>query len=261
MIQGVLYLWYVLVFLSLIFLIYDLIYNTPAPGVMKIAWIIIIIYTGVIGLFIYLLSCRQPLAKMHARYIESHWKQAVGSLIHCVTGDATGIIFAAAITYFFHLPNGIDLIIEYLSGFIVGWFIFQALFMLPMLGGNYLLALRKTFFPELTSMNMVMLGMFPVMLVLIAFLPEGRSPLNLVFWGIVSLATIVGAVVTYPVNSWMVARGLKHGMMTVGEEHDSHPVQPSYRLTWWMAVLMGGGTFSLMVLGIYITSLFVPLNF
>lgn len=35
------------------------------------------------------------------------------------------------------------------------------------------------------------------------------------FWGVMSLATLVGGVLAYPVNVWLVARGLKHGMGTV----------------------------------------------
>ena len=102
---------------------------------MKLAWFLVVLYTGPIGLFIYLLSCRQPLPGTHDAFIAPHWKQAVGSLLHCVAGDATGIIVSAAIVYHFGLPNGVDLIIEYLAAFIVGLFLFQALFMLDMYNG------------------------------------------------------------------------------------------------------------------------------
>lgn len=35
------------------------------------------------------------------------------------------------------------------------------------------------------------------------------------FWGVMSLAILVGGVVAYPVNVWLVQKGLKHGMGTV----------------------------------------------
>jgi hypothetical protein len=38
---------------------------------------------------------------------------------------------------------------------------------------------------------------------------------SIYFWGIMSLATLVGAVIAYPVNVWLVAVGLKHGMGSV----------------------------------------------
>jgi len=88
---GALILWFVLTGLSLIFLIYDLETNTPSMWVMKLAWILIVLYMGPIGLFIFMLSCRQPMTGTHDAFIDAHWKQSVGSMMHCVAGDATGL--------------------------------------------------------------------------------------------------------------------------------------------------------------------------
>ncbi len=207
----------------MIFLIWDLYTNTPAGRVMKMAWILVVFYTGPIGLLLYLLSCRQPLPGTHDAFIATHWKQATGSLLHCVAGDATGIIISAVVVYRFELPNGIDLIVEYISAFVVGWLIFQALFMRSMFGGDYWKAVRSTFFVETVSMNMVMVGMIPTMVVLMLVLPGADNPYHALFWGVMSVATIAGMITAYPVNSWMVARGLKHGMMSAiprPKEHD-----------------------------------------
>ena len=138
----------------------------------------------------------------------------MGSLAHCLAGDATGIILAAVLTYRFRFPNGIDLILEYTAAFLFGWMVFQALFMKSMLGGNYVVALRGTFFAEFVSMNMVMVGMIPTMVILMHAMPESRNPLHPLFWGVMSIATLVGGFTAYPINSWMVRRGIKHGMMS-----------------------------------------------
>ena len=81
MISGMLLLWYILTAGSLVFLIRGLYHNTPAMWVMKLAWVLIVLYTGPIGLFIYVLSCRQPMPGTHDQFINSHWKQSVGSLM------------------------------------------------------------------------------------------------------------------------------------------------------------------------------------
>lgn len=211
---GVLLLWFILTAASLVLVIYDLEKNTPAMGVMKLAWGLIVLYTGPVGLFIYFLSCRQPMPGTHDAYIAAHWKQSVGSLMHCVAGDATGIILGAIVTFHLGLPNGLDIIIEYIAAFIVGLFVFQALFMRSMFGGSYFTAVKKTFFSETVSMNFVMVGMIPVMAILRAKIPGGDDPAGLMFWGISSLATIAGGLTAYPVNSWLVGSGLKHGMMS-----------------------------------------------
>lgn len=212
--SGALTVWYLLTAGSLVLLIYDLFTNTPAGRVMKLAWVLVVLYTGPIGLVLYLLTCRQPLPGTHDQFIAAHWKQATGSLLHCVAGDATGIILSAAIVYHFGLPNGVDLVIEYVSAFVVGLLVFQALFMLSMYGGNYWLAVRKTFFAETVSMNMVMVGMIPTMVILMHYVPGANNPTQGAFWGVMSLATLAGMVTAYPINSWMVGRGLKHGMMS-----------------------------------------------
>jgi hypothetical protein len=41
------------------------------------------------------------------------------------------------------------------------------------------------------------------------------EPTSLRYWGIMALATLVGLVLAFPVNWWLVAAGLKHGMGTV----------------------------------------------
>jgi hypothetical protein len=38
------------------------------------------------------------------------------------------------------------------------------------------------------------------------------EPGSVRFWGTMSLAFVAGTVTTYPVNWWLVQRGLKHGM-------------------------------------------------
>src|SRR5262249_41374695 len=112
------------------------------------------------------------------------------------------------------LPMWLDLVVEYLAGFAFGLLIFQALFMRRMLGGSYPEAVRKSFLPEWLSMNGVMAGVVPVMVVLMLADMTAMEPTSLRFWGIMALATMVGAVVAYPINVWLVRMGYKHGMGT-----------------------------------------------
>jgi hypothetical protein len=266
--EGALIIWYLLTACSMVFLIWDLFTNTPAGNVMKLAWVLVVFYTGPIGLFIYLLSCRQPLPGTHDDFIKPLWKQATGSLLHCVAGDATGIILSAAIVYHFGLPNGIDLTIEYLSAFVVGLFVFQALFMLSMYG-NYWLAVSKTIFVETVSMNMVMVGMIPTMVILMHNLPGSDDPTQALFWGVMSLSTMAGMITAFPINYWMVKRGLKHGMMTAipkskdkaDDDMSSMMEMKSKKLPKIQALAIIVGTFSLLALVIWLTTLFAPITF
>lgn len=149
------------------------------------------------------------------------WSRCGSSTIHCVAGDATGIILAAAATAILGLPMWVDLIVEYCAGFACGLFIFQSLFMKSMMGGSYKQNLARSFTPEFVSMNFMMAGMAPVM----SLLMMGRDmramvPHELLFWGVMSFGVIAGFSTAYPVNVWMVARRLKHGLMTQREPHN-----------------------------------------
>ena len=47
---------------------------------------------------------KEPRPGTHEQFTTPLWKQGVGSTIHCVAGDATGIILAAVVTAMFGLP-------------------------------------------------------------------------------------------------------------------------------------------------------------
>jgi hypothetical protein len=223
----VLLVWFALTAASVAYVAWDAWRNNPELTVMKWGWLLVTAYTGPVGLTLYVLSCKEPFPGAHERFITPLWKQGLGSTIHCLAGDATGIIVAATVTGLLGLPMGIDFIVEYVAGFGFGLFIFQALFMKDMMGGSYIKAVRQTILPEWLSMNAVMAGMFPAM----AIFMMGRDmramePTYLAFWGAMSGAVLVGLATAYPINVWLVKKGLKHGMGTeraLGE--GGHPVE------------------------------------
>ncbi|MBY5698546.1 DUF4396 domain-containing protein [Rhizobium leguminosarum] len=230
--------WFALAVASTLYVAWDQYANNPEPVVMKWGFILVTLYLGPFGLLIYVLADKEPRPGTHEEFVKPLWKQGIGSTIHCVAGDATGIIIAAVIVALLGLPMWLDLIVEYIAGFAVGLFIFQALFMKNMMGGTYWENVRKSFLPEFISMNFMMAGMAPVM----SFLMMGRDmramePTELLFWGVMSLGVMAGFALAYPSNVWMVARGLKHGLMTdrgdsdhakYARENRSEPAVPAH---------------------------------
>lgn len=207
--------WFVLALGSTAYVAWDQLRNNPEPVVMKWGFILVTLYMGPIGLLLYVMADKEPHPGGHEEFIKPLWKQGVGSTIHCVAGDATGIILAAVITATLGLPMWLDLIVEYLAGFAFGLFIFQSLFMKNMMGGSYLENVKKSFMPEFISMNAMMAGMAPVMsLLMMGRDMRAMDPTELIFWGVMSLGVIAGFAIAYPVNVWMVSRKMKHGLMT-----------------------------------------------
>src|SRR5215211_4020227 len=110
---------------------------------MKLGWVLVTLYMGPVALLLYVMTDKEPRPGEHEEFIKPLWKQGTGSTIHCVAGDATGIILAAVVTAVLGLPMWLDLIVEYLAGFAFGLFIFQSLFMKNMLGGTYWKNVKK----------------------------------------------------------------------------------------------------------------------
>ncbi len=215
-IDYVVYLWLAIALLSAGYVAYDQFRHNPEAPVMKWGFVLVTLYMGPIGLLLYVLADKEPAPDTHEAFVAPLWKQGVGSTVHCVAGDATGIILAAAATALLGLPMWADLLVEYVAGFLFGLLIFQALFMRAIMGGTYAENVRRSFIPELVSMNAMMAGMAPVMIVLMM----GRDmramwPGEPLFWFVMSLGITVGFALAYPVNVWLVTRQMKHGLMTV----------------------------------------------
>src|SRR5437667_1394035 len=212
-IDFVVYAWLVIAVLSGAYVAYDQFRHNPEAPVMKWGFVLVTLYMGPVGLLLYVMADKEPVPGAHEEFTRPLWKQGVGSTVHCVAGDATGIIAAAATTAVLGLPMWIDLIVEYLAGFAFGLFIFQSLFMQSMMGGTYWENVRRTFLPELISMNFMMAGMAPVICFLMIIRDmRAMEPSQLLFWGVMSLGVMAGYAAAYPSNVWMVAKQLQHGL-------------------------------------------------
>jgi hypothetical protein len=212
--DGVMLLWFAQTAVALAFVAID-IRSTPESPVLKWGFILLTAYTGVVGAFLYVLGCREPLPRLHEQYVAARWRQVLGSTMHCVAGDGVGIIAGAVLGSVFGIAGLKEVVLEYVLGFAFGWTIFQALFMRDMAGGSYRRALAETFTSELLSMNLLMAGMIPTVMWMRASIPTAGDPLKPAFWFVMSMGLLVGFIVAYPMNWWLVAHHLKHGMMTV----------------------------------------------
>jgi hypothetical protein len=226
MLSGVILLWFLLTALSVAFVAAD-IRSTPESPVLKWGFVLVAAYLGPFGAFLYVLGCREPLPGLHSRYVAVRWRQVLGSTMHCVAGDGVGILAGAVIASVLHVSGPAHVALEYVLGFGLGWTIFQALFMRGTAGGSYTRALSQTFIPEFLSMNVLMAGMVPVMSWMMANVPGSESPLGAAFWFVMSISLLAGAILAYPMNWWLVAQHLKHGMMTVRRPGSDGTIGPA----------------------------------
>src|SRR5262245_56834812 len=122
MLDGVMLLWFLLVAAALLFVAID-IRSTPESPVLKWGFVLLTAYTGVIGAFLYVLGCREPLPGLHERYVAARWRQVLGSTMHCVAGDGVGLLAGAVLAFSLGLSGLVEVAIEYVLGFAFGWMI------------------------------------------------------------------------------------------------------------------------------------------
>lgn len=223
MLSGVMVLWWILAVPSFLFVVVD-VRRTPEASILKWAFVILTAFAGPLGAFFYVLGCREPFRGTHEEFVVARWRQVLGSTMHCVAGDGIGIVVGAAVGSVLTLSFWPDFLLEYALGFGFGWAVFQAFAMRDMAGGSYLRRLRMTFLPELVSMNLLMTGMVLISSFAMMRVGGADDPARPQFWFIMSMALIAGFVCAYPINWWLVANHMKHGMLTVRRQREPAPM-------------------------------------
>ena len=73
--QTLMIIWFILLILSLIFVVADISIRAPVSWVQKLAWILVTLYSGFVGAILYWIACRKPLNQDHAEFTQATWKQ------------------------------------------------------------------------------------------------------------------------------------------------------------------------------------------
>jgi hypothetical protein len=214
--------WYAIGLIGAVWVLYDEYrLNTQVNAALKWAWPIIISFFSVVGIALYIWTCRPPRIgpkhgeeekKAHHAYVTTDFRRVTGSVIHCVGGDGLGIITAMVIARLLDMAFWTEFWFEYAVGFAFGWFIFQYKAMSKM-ADSKATALWMGGRAEFFSMMTVMAGMGVVMAYVTPLvIGEQPDPVTFGFWGFAALGLFLGFVVTYPMNWWLVQIGWKHGM-------------------------------------------------
>lgn len=194
--------WAVLVVVSLAGLAYDLRTNNAgiAP-LMQFVWGLTVLYSGPLGLAVYSYSGRSNIAH------DSLWRRGFRSVAHCYSGcgagEVIGVTVAAGIL---SLAGHLVVAITFGCAYVLGY----ALTVGPLVqeGESFRTAMLDALYsetPSITVMEIAAIGT-DVWLAGDAHIGE---PL---FWSALIFSLTVGLLVAYPVNVFLVHRGVKEGM-------------------------------------------------
>jgi Domain of unknown function (DUF4396) len=146
---------------------------------------------------------------------------AISATMHCLTGCAIGEIAGMAIGTAFGLSNLATVVLAVILAFFFGY----ALTSLPLLRAGF--ALGAVIPIALASDTLSIATMEVVDNLIVVAVPGAMEAGlgSLLFWGSLSFALAVAAVVTVPVNRYLIARGKGHAAVHRTGVHGGPPVR------------------------------------
>ncbi len=194
--------WVTVMLICLAVVIYDLRSRNPElMSLMKVVWILTVLYSGPVGLAIYYGSGRKQITR------DSLWRKGFRSVAHCYSGcgagEVIGVMIAAGLL---SLSNwwisGITFVLAYAMGF--------ALTMGPLLqeGESWSQALRDAAYSESAS-----IAVMEIVAVGVDLWLGGKAGWNdPLFWSSLIISLSMGLLAAYPVNVLLIHWGIKEGM-------------------------------------------------
>ncbi|MFZ5964964.1 DUF4396 domain-containing protein [Thalassococcus sp. BH17M4-6] len=189
--------------------------NTHLMPLMKVVWGLTVIYTGPLGLAIYLWSGRKEIAT------DSLPRRAFRSVAHCCSGcgmgEIVGVVVAAGIL---SLGSVWVSVITFALAYAAGY----ALTVGPLVQDGVPLrtAMRDAVVAETASITVMEVTAISVSL----WLAAGAGMGDVRFWTALIVSLSCGLLAAYPVNVLLLHFGVKEGMMDPRmTDHDGHDHQ------------------------------------
>ncbi|NVK47801.1 MAG: DUF4396 domain-containing protein [Rhodobacteraceae bacterium] len=195
--------WLALMIPSLIWTIFDLnTRNRHLMSLMKLVWSLTVLYSGPLGLLIYLYSGRKEIAR------DTLWRRGFRSVAHCYSGCGLGEIIGVVITVGI-LSTGTltTTLVTFSLAYLVGF----ALTAGPLIQDSSPIpkALKDAVISETASITVMEITAIAVSLVV----GQKAGLSEPLFYSSLILSLSCGVLAAYPVNLLLIRFGVKEGMM------------------------------------------------
>lgn len=189
--------------------------------VMAFVWPLTMLYWGPAGLFFYLLLGRATPVAERGRHESGDkpappmWRAAFKGATHCGAGCALGdfiaewIAFALAFAVAGSRLGG-NLLLAFVLAYLIG-IAFQYFSIAPMRGLGPRDGIIAAVKADTISLMAYEVGMFACMIAFALTFPT-LEPINARYWVLMQFAMVGGFITTYPVNWWLISRGVKEKM-------------------------------------------------
>ncbi|HEY4060976.1 MAG TPA: DUF4396 domain-containing protein [Puia sp.] len=190
----------------------DVLRHPQRMGVMNIVWPVTALYAGPLGLLAYYTIGRRPASRTIP-----FWQSVLKGSLHCGGGCTLGDLAAEVFLLFVPVTiAGSALLggwtVDFAFAFAIG-ILFQYYAIRPMKQMSLSKAIIAALKADALSLSFWQIGMYGWMA--ICFFVIFRHPLKAsdpVFWFMMQLAMLVGLCTAFPVNWWLLKKGIKEAM-------------------------------------------------
>ena len=188
-------------------------------AVMNLVWPLTALWSGPLGLVAYFAVGRARPDPQSAGHDEKpFWQQVALGSTHCGSGCALGDVLAEGLLAFAPLTFlGSEVfgtwLVDFIFAFVLG-IIFQFYTIAPMRDLGWQEGLLAAVQADTASLISWQVGMYGGMAIALfgVFSPETLPKSGPVFWFMMQLAMCAGFLTSYPVNWWLLRRGIKEAM-------------------------------------------------
>jgi hypothetical protein len=198
-------------------IIFDLFIHPQQMWIMNLVWPLTALYAGPLALIAYFTLGRNSSKAKMAHTNKPFWQSVLLGTLHCGSGCTLGDLIAAnLLTIFPVVLFGSNLYGEWAADFILAFIIgivFQYYAIKPMGHLTRSQALLAALKADTLSLTFWQIGMYGWMALcdfaILDHLLKAPAPL---FWMMMQVGMLFGLLTAYPVNWWLITRGIKEKM-------------------------------------------------
>ena len=192
----------------------DVIRHRQMMWIMDLVWPLTALYSGPFGLWAYLAIGRNAPGRHGGE--KPFWQSVLTGATHCGAGCAVGdvigewLVFAAGLALL-GSPLLAKFVVAFVLAYVFGIF-FQYFAIAPMRGLGFADGMRAAIKADTLSLIAYEIGMFAWMAITQKLLFPGLLPVTWTFWFMMQIAMMLGLATTFPMNWWLIRRGIKESM-------------------------------------------------
>jgi uncharacterized protein DUF4396 len=145
-------------------------------------------------------------------------RTAFDATVHCLTGCAIGEVSGLVVSNLLSLAVAPSIALSIVLSFVFGY----GLTMRPLLGSG--LALGQAFRIAIASDTVSLVAMEATDNAVVLLVPGAMAAnlTDLLFWASLALSLVVAFAVAFPINRWLIDRGLGHAVVMRQGGHHGH---------------------------------------